>query len=142
MYSSIPVRTRSLGPSRGTSRGPKAPSSRNTFAKRTISSCSTSRTISATHSSRICRPRSPNRRFGSRFRPSPFRRRNLRQQRGEEADGRQERAELEHELNARRVRNLAEQRGADAAEAECEAKEQSRHGADAERHELLTVHHD
>src|SRR5690606_12691654 len=66
----------------------------------------------------------------------------VRQEAGEQADCGQERAQQEHELDARRVGEAAKGRGADASEAEREAEEQPRDRADPVRHQLLAVHDD
>src|SRR5687767_9321191 len=62
-----------------------------------------------------------------------------RQERGEQAQSRQERAELEHEPHTRDVGKLAEERSPDATEAERKPEEQPRDRSDSEWHELLPV---
>ena len=64
------------------------------------------------------------------------------QQYREQPDQRQERADPVDELDAGPIGDLAKHGGADAAEAERNSEEQSRHHADTPGHQLLAVHDD
>src|SRR6267154_6383952 len=67
---------------------------------------------------------------------------NARQECRQQPDGRQPRAQLEHELHAVDIRELPHERSTDAAETEREAEEQPGDRAHLERHELLAVDDD
>ena len=65
-----------------------------------------------------------------------------RQERGDDSDRRQEGADLIDEAEARTVGDDAEQRRADAAQAEREAEEEARHRSDIAGRQLLRVDDD
>ena len=66
----------------------------------------------------------------------------VRKKRRQQSNRRQERAHAIHKLDARRIRQLAQHRRADPAQAEREPEEEPRDRADPSRNQLLRVNHD